>query len=381
MRTQTRPLSTIAAVALLGTGLGVAAPSAHAAPTTPAGKVNTSVVTVATGLNNPRHLSFNGGGDLFVAEAGLGGSGPCSDGPEGNVCLGSTGSVTRVAARSGAQSRVVTGLASVAGPGGVSAAGPTDVVAVANQWYAVSMGLGNTPAARATFGPAGAELGTIIGGAFGGRHIVLADIAAAEGRQDWDGAGPDSNPGGIELVGNRLAVADAGANTLLSLDLRRGIRPVATFPTRMVPTPPFLPPGTMPMQAVPTSVVKGPDGAWYSSELTGFPFPTGGSRIMRTVPGQAPTVYATGLTNVTDLAWHRGSLYAVQISDEGLLTTPASAVGGGSLVRVSAGATAPTTVVDNLTSPYGVAFRRDAAYITTCAVCAGAGTVVRAQVR
>ncbi len=54
---------------------------------------------------------------------------------------------------------------------------------------------------------------------------------------------------------------------------------LAVFHARLVDAPPFLglPPGTkIPMQAVPNSVVQGPDGAWYVGQLTGFPFPVGG---------------------------------------------------------------------------------------------------------
>ena len=45
--------------------LGVAAPAA----------ARTSVDVVARGLDSPRHLAFGSRGDLFVAEAGRGGSG------------------------------------------------------------------------------------------------------------------------------------------------------------------------------------------------------------------------------------------------------------------------------------------------------------------
>ena len=54
--------------------------------------------------------------------------------------------------------------------------------------------------------------------------------------------------------------------------------------------PPFLglPPGTqIPTDAVPTSVVRGRDGAYYISQLTGFPFEKGDANIWRVVPGQA----------------------------------------------------------------------------------------------
>jgi hypothetical protein len=131
------------------------------------------------------------------------------------------------------------------------------------------------------------------------------------------------------------------------------------------------------MQAVPTSVAVGPDGALYVSQLTGFPFPAGAAHIFRVVPGHKPTVYASGLTNVTDLAWSHGRLYAVQISDTGLLKGVT-----GSLLRVHRGDnTMEDTVAGGLTAPYGVAIRHHAAYVTTCAVggssCAGKGTVLR----
>ena len=129
------------------------------------------------------------------------------------------------------------------------------------------------------------------------------------------------------------------------------------------------------MQAVPTAVAVGPGGALFVSELTGFPFPQGAARIFRVVPGHQPTVWATGLTNVTDLTWYRGSLYAVQLANTGLLT-PGLPVG--SLVKVHKGAS-HTQVGGNLHAPYGVAMRNGAAFVTTCSVCAGGGKVIRMQ--
>jgi hypothetical protein len=80
---------------------------------------------------------------------------------------------------------------------------------------------------------------------------------------------------------------------------------------------------------------------------------------------------------VTDLAWSHGRLYAVQISDAGLLKGVT-----GSLVRVHRGDnTLEDTVAGGLVAPYGVAIRHHAAYVSTCSVggadCAGKGTVVR----
>jgi hypothetical protein len=91
------------------------------------------------------------------------------------------------------------------------------------------------------------------------------------------------------------------------------------------------------------------------------------------VPGQAPTVFASGLTNVTDLAFARdGSLYAVEIASNGLLEPPF-----GSLVKVTPGGSQHETIAGALFAPYGVALTKGAAYVTTCAVCVDGGEVVR----
>ena len=117
---------------------------------------------------------------------------------------------------------------------------------------------------------------------------------------------------------------------------------------------PHGPPAGFPADSVPTDVVKGPDGAWYVSQLVGFPFEKGSSTIWRIVPGHAPTAYATGFTNVTSLAFDpRGHLYAVEIAADGLLSGPI-----GALVRVRAGATSPEVVTGGLFAPYGLAMPR-----------------------
>src|SRR4051812_41687531 len=65
------------------------------------------------GLRSPRHLDFAPSGNLSVAEAGKGGTGPCFLGGEGPACMGATGAVTRID-RHGDQARIVDGLASYA---------------------------------------------------------------------------------------------------------------------------------------------------------------------------------------------------------------------------------------------------------------------------
>lgn len=382
--------------ALVATGLTAAVPvMAQAAPP--------AFTVVAGGLNNPRHLSFTDNGDLYVAESGTGGTGPCLMGGEGTeVCYGATGSITRLTMRGAgwSQQRVVTGLPSLAPPAdipptednpqgvqkGSQATGPSDVE-VRGSKFVSSIGLGSDPANRGAGmvtdptngGPATLPtgFGTLIqGSVFGakaGGWSVLADIAGQEAATNPID-NPDSNPASVLRDGSQYVVADAGGNTVVSSDHQGRMQTLAGFPDVMSP----FAGGTIPTQFVPTSVVKGPDGAYYVSQLTGFPFPAGGASIWRLVPGQAPTKYATGLTNITDLAFGAdGTLYAVEISEGGLATTGPV----GALVRIPAGGGSATPVAQGLFAPYGLALRGGDAYVTTGSVAPGGGEVIKVPLR
>ncbi|MGH3423405.1 MAG: ScyD/ScyE family protein [Nocardioidaceae bacterium] len=385
-----RALTGAAGVALLG-GLvalpttGAVADSGRAAPE--AGPPSYKVL--ASGLNNPRHLSLSHGA-LYVAESGTGGDGPCITNSEGSrVCYGATGSITKVTPfwPHWRQQRVVTGLPSLAGPDGGQATGPSDVEVKGRYGYVVSTGLGAPPAARQGLGPAGPTFGALLEGRFahprtwfhlGRQHRgpqrdgwrVLADIAGHEAvTNPIDG--PDSNPASVLRRGSHYVVADAGGNTVVAANRRGGVRTLAAFPDGL-----DQPPSRNFMQFVPTSAVIGPDGALYVSQLTGFPFPQGGSKIYRVAPGHAPQVYATGLTNVTDLAFGQdGCLYAVQISSAGL------ASGGppiGAVVKVARNGHGSNTVIaDGLFAPYGIAVAWNSAFVTTGGVLAGGGQVIQ----
>jgi hypothetical protein len=361
--------------ATIGLVAGAVAPAQahdqHGSPAAP--------TRVASGLDNPRQLTVTGAGDLYVAEAGTGGPASCVLGPEGDeVCLGSTGAVTRVT-RKGGQSRVVTGLPSLAAKDGSAAIGPSDVEWLGGRRLAVLIGLGANPEARAGFGAEGSRLGTLqLAKAGSNRTWTIADLAAHEA-SDNPIHDPDSNPSSVLRVGSRFVITDAGGNDLVKASWGR-VSTMAVFDDQLADAPPFLglPPGTkIPSQAVPTAVVRGPDGAYYVSQLTGFPFPAGMSNIYRVVPGHAPTVWATGLTNVTSLAFDsRGSLYAVQLANDGLLAVPDGQLPTGSLVKVSRTGS-PKVVAGDLAAPYGVAIRGRDAYVSTCSVCPGGGEVWR----
>jgi hypothetical protein len=359
---------TLALVAAGGTALSLAAAGPAVA------HQNGKTTVVASGLNNPRHLTVSDG-RLYAVEAGLGGDGPCADHPElGRFCFGFSGSVTRVST-SGPEKRVITGLASISN--GQDALGPSDIVFSGKTWV-LSSGLGADPAFRNNFGEGGPLLATLLTGRLGHQGFrVFADVGANEALNNPDGTDHDSNPTGILRSGDSWYVADAGANAVVK------VSPWGTFSTLAVlPPAPTTKPGPVPVgfpaDAVPTEVVKGPDGAFYISQLTGFPFEKGLSSIWRVVPGGQPEKWATGLTNVTDIAFGPGgTLYAVQIADEGL------ASGGdpiGSLVKVTPHGSTHTTVAGGLFAPYGVAFMNGSAYVSTCTVCGeGGGEVLRVK--
>jgi len=333
------------------------------------------VTVVASGLDNPRGLGFAPDGALYVAEAGKGGAGPCFQGPEGPACFGASGAVTAV--RHGHQSRVLSGLPSYAGEGGASAIGPSDVAFNGLGGMYLAVGLGANPALRQEV-PALAEMARLLrANPARGTTRVVADLGDFEAAANPDGGLPDTNPNSVLAgIGSRV-VADAGGNSLLRVSPNGQISVLAVLPDRLVDAPPFLglPPGTkIPMQAVPTSVVRGPDGAYYVGQLTGFPFPVGAARVYRVVPGHAPQVVADGFTNIIDLAFgHDGRLYVLEIAHNGLLSGDPT----GALIRVGRDGSHRTVLSDGLVMPGGLALRGDAAYVSNCGVCAGNGTVLR----
>ena len=360
----------VIALSLLGTGTASAGGGQHdggsGSPGTP--------TTVATGLANPRQLSFTPRGDLLVAEAGTGGAGPCRTSPEGgNECFGTSGAITKIDSR-GRQSRIIIGLPSFAGEGtGTFAIGPSDVQAIG--WnVSILIGLGSDPAKRAALPAPGQQMGTLIQTTKNySTFRTIADLAEHE--TDTNPIDdPDSDPVGMLYDRGTYVVADAGGNTVVKVNPGGRMRTLAALPDK-----PEGAPRDQQYQAVPTSVATvGYDGAYYVSQLTGFPFPKGAANIFKIDPRHPkadPKVYATGLTNVTDLAFNGRDLYAVQISTEGLLNGPI-----GSVVKVKPGGTVPadhTIIAGGLFAPYGIAIKNNNAYVTTDSISRDTGTVVK----
>ncbi len=129
--------------------------------------------------------------------------------------------------------------------------------------------------------------------------------------------------------------------------------------------------------SVSTGVTVGPDGTIYVAELTGFPFTPGAAQIYSIAPGtNTVSVFATGFTNLTDLAFGPdGSLYALSYDTTGILGPDV----GGAIFRVSGSGVSENIFSAGLINPTGLAIGSDGSfYVTTNSRGApGTGQVLR----
>jgi hypothetical protein len=342
------------------------------------------VEKIAGGLDNPRHLAF-GGDDLYVAEAGRGGDGPCFTGPtDTTVCVGATGAVT-VVDDDGDQRRLVGGLASFADEGtGDEGIGPHGIYVKGKNRVLVTNG-GPTFADRddlAAVNPVADLFGRLLRIQRDASIERLADIWAFERDHNPHPVAIDSNPVDVVAHGRRLVVADAGGNTLLKVSKNGTVDLLSVFADRLVPDP--FGSGEIPMQTVPTGVVKGPHGAYFMSQLTGFPFPVGAANVYRVdrQTGEAE-VFASGFTNIMDLAFDEdGTLWVLEIDHDSLLT-PIGPSSDGAIFAVDENGQKRRLTLEpgTLTHPGGITVGEDGAlYVTNNADVAGEGEVLRIDV-
>ncbi|WP_405764019.1 ScyD/ScyE family protein [Streptomyces sp. NBC_00080] len=313
-------------------------------------------VVVASGLHNPRGVTVQPDGSVLVAEAGSGPATPCTASPGAITrCLGFTGSLYRV--KGSRQSRVVTGLPSeliYRTDGSSLVTGALRSEAGRNGAYRVVYGLSGLPADRAALGAGSGPLGTLSIA----RGKVLGDLAEHEARHDPDSVTGNnevfSNPADFARDGRDFLVTDAGANDLIRVHPDGTTTTEFVFPNNVLPAAasavrPLTPAGQA--QAVPTGIVRGHDGAFYISDMSALR--QGLGRVWRYVPGSSPTVFATGLTDVIDLALAPdGDLIALSYNT-GTSTAPLP----GALTRINkkTGALTPIDTGNRLTVPLGVA--------------------------
>ena len=333
-----------------------------------------TVHAVVSHLNNPRGLAIDGAGHVWIAEAGAGGT-HCQ-GTGGNAtCVGLTASVSMV--DHGALTRVVRGLISVGGEGGVASIGVSSVATANGQIRAL---LGESGFAVPTSGfprnllnAARAQLGQLITVKPSGAWTTLSAV----GNHDFiwtknhaflqPDQFPDANPNAVALVDGRTFVADAGANLLAEVSNRGGVKTLQYFQV----------PSGSPSDAVATCVAEGPDGALYVGELLGGTFAPGGARVWRVdVSGGSvhATVWKRGFTTIQGCGFDKwGNFYATEFQTGGLNFGP-TASPLGDVVKVAPNGTRTHLGVGQLFWPSGFAAGSDGSiYVSNCSIAPGAG--------
>ena len=285
---------------------------------------------LADGLLNPRNMSFDAAGNLYIAEAGIAGNQmtPSDD------MFGATSRISMLAP-DGSLAVAVHGLTSYreGNPLGASAVKVTD--------ESIWVLLGETSDFTIPFTHALVELDKS-----NGRVKTFVDLLALELNEDPDGnPNGQSNPTDFEVAPDgTIYIANAGCNCLMSWTPDSGLQAAVVWPYE----------GDNP---VPTAVEIGPDGDIYVGFLTGFPFPQGGARIERWSGGELVQTYE-GLTAVTGLlVTDAGEIYAAEfgVFEQGWQP--------GRVVKVSDMGIEP--VMEGLPTPYGLAQAPDGTIVVS----------------
>lgn len=318
-------------------------------------------VVVASGLTNPRGMTWGADGTLYVALAGSGGNSPATEDAPTTAAIGPfmggpTGAVAQIGP-DGCPVGVATGLPSTMAAMG-DVLGAEDVAILGDQLYAAVDGGGPV------HGNADAPSGVYRILADGTTELV-ADLSAwvrenpvAEVPGDYD---PDA--AGYSIVADEasglLWVGDPNSGQVLSVTADGVIARVADLSAG---------------HPVPTHLTADPEGGVYIGTLTVVPFTDGAAKVMHVAADGTVEDVWTGLTTVVDVAVGAdGTLYALEMSTGNLAEPPFLMPGSGRVVQQ----TAPDgleVVVDGLMFPIALDTGPDGAfYVASPAIGANGG--------
>jgi hypothetical protein len=353
----TTALCTAVCTAILQPGIAEAHPASQS-------QVQTTISVVADGLNTPRGVAWDAANHrVLVAEAGTGAesnTAPCGPASGGSIyCLGATGSIYSYDGHHG--KRIVTGLPSISH---ANAAGTKTAVlgvhdlTVNRDGMQVVFGLSGDGPFRTALGNGGKALGQTATIDKHGKVKPVGDLLYFEMFNNPHPSEFDSDPYGLAQTSRYgTVVADAAGNDILQVKPNGTVKLLAEFPTRV----PDANPADI-IEDVPTSVVQGPDGALYVGELSGYPYYPHEAVVYRVVPGQTPTVFARGFTNISDIGFDdHGRLLVLEMAKNGLLDPDQT----GRFVRVESNGTQTDLATTGLTNPGGFVSAGHGVYYVT----------------
>ena len=347
----------------------------HETPPACSAPGDTTVTTqkvIATGLNDPRGLKFGPDGDLYIAEAGTGGTTVCTTclqvvPPVGPYTGSLTGARILKIDHNGVLSTVADNIpsSSTTPASGSGIQGVADVEFIGNTLYAVTAGSG--PSHSVPSVPNG-----IIKVNKDGTWEIVANCSAflmshPVAHIDPDDFEPDGTPWSMTSVGEDLYITQPNQQEIDRINPKTGnISRVVDMSV--------LHPGDGGTWMGPTSMVHH-NGDFYFGTLTPFPTVLGAANVYKLNENGKYSIYASGFSAVLGIAFDdRNRLYVME--DIGL---SAGTPGMSDIVRVDANGGNRQVIASGLNFPSSMTFGPDGSlYVSVWGIGPpGLGQIVR----
>lgn len=346
-RTSRRSFVLLIALSLLVPSLSLTA-RAQATP------LPTGATVVASDIANPRGMTWDASGTMYLAVAGRGGDTP---GPEGSPFFGGK-TAALVTVKDGAATPLVENMPSTIWKDMDLVWGVMDVAILGDHLYALEGGGG------VVHGNPDSASGVYRVNADGTTNLV-ADLgtwvdANPVAHTPPEGAATNGSFFAMVPVGDALWVTDAVNGQILQVTLDGAISRIADLSEG---------------HPVPTGLAVDPNGGVYVGFLTSAPFSAGTAKVSHVAADGTVEDVWTGLTTVTAVEiGPDGSLYAAEMSADVTSAEPFLTPNSGQIVRQT-GPDAHEVVVSGLAMPAAARFGSDGMlYVSAPAIGSDAGT-------